>query len=215
MSEDLELRIVGVDPGETIAGARRIVIRSTRGPIPILLHAAPQPLRAVICVSGSYGGYDGPAALYARLGLSLPRKGISVARVDYRAPNEFQECLLDTLAASSFLKGIEYRRAAIIGHSFGGAVAIHAGSLSPISTSVIAMSSQLHGAHVVADISPRSLMLIHGTGDTILSHESSQILYDRAREPKEIKLFAGADHGLSQVGDELAEFVENWLIEKV
>src|SRR5579863_4335156 len=128
--ENLALRILGVDPDDEIAGARKLTLRTTRGPIAILMHAAAPPSRAIVCVSGAIGGFDGPATLYARLGLELPPKGVAVARVNYRAPNDFDECLLDTLAALNFLKGTGYPRAAIIGHSFGGAVAINAATQS-------------------------------------------------------------------------------------
>ncbi len=210
--EDLSLSIVGIDPGEESAGAQPITIRTTRGEINLMLHAAPNRGRAVVCVSGAHGGLDGPAKLYARLGSNLPPAGLSVARVDYREAGEFGECLLDAMAAVSFLKGIGHQRITLIGHSFGGAVAINAGTLSPAVATVIAISSQLGGAHVVAELSPRPLLLIHGTDDIVLSPQSSQALYERAREPKVLKLFPGADHGLTQVGDELLELVGDWIV---
>ena len=213
--EYLDLRILGVDPDEEIAGARRLTIRTSRGAIPVVMHAAQTPSRAVVCVSGAIGGFDGPAMLYPRLGLELPRKGISVARVNYRAPNDFDECLLDTLAALTFLKGIGHERAAIIGHSFGGAVAINAGTLSPVAATVIAISSQLAGAHVVGDLAPKPLLLIHGTADEILPPRSSELIYERAGEPKRLMLFEGADHRLSGKGEELFALVDEWLESRV
>ncbi len=105
MNDDhLELRILGVAPGDEIAGARKLAIRTTRGEIPLVMHAAESATRAVVCISGAIGGFDGPAMLYPRLGLELPRQGVAVARVNYRTPNDFDECLLDTLAALTFLK---------------------------------------------------------------------------------------------------------------
>lgn len=213
--DEINLRIVGVNPGEEIAGARRLDIRTTRGDIPLILHAAPAPGRAVLCVSGAIGGYDGPGLLYARLGLELPRLGISVGRLNYRMPNEFGECVLDTMAGLAFLKGVEYERAALIGHSFGGAVAINAGTLAPMVTAVAAISSQLAGAHVVGDLAPRPLLLLHGTADTILSHECSQALFERANEPKTLKLFPGVDHRFTQAGGELFDTVRDWLLSRV
>jgi uncharacterized protein len=214
MSDEINLRIVGVDSGDEIAGARRIAIRTTRGAIAAMLHRTSDAHSAALCVSGAIGGFDGPAMLYPRLGLELPRRGISVMRADYRAPNEFGECVLDTMAAISVLKGLGHNRVALVGHSFGGAVAINAGTLSDVVTTVVAISSQLAGSHVVADLSPRPLLLIHGTADQVLSHESSQMLYERAREPKTLKLFEGADHSLRAVADGLCEVVESWIVEK-
>jgi alpha/beta superfamily hydrolase len=236
MSDDeLNLRIVGVDPGDEIAGARRLKLRTTRGEIPIIIHspevhapevhapeesapdvhAAETPGRAVLCISGALGGFDGPGMLYVRLGQELPRLGITVARLNYRMPNEVGECVLDTMAGLTFLKAMRYERAALIGHSFGGAVAINAGTLSPTVSTVIAISSQLAGAHTVGELAPRPLLLIHGTADTILSHQCSEMLYERAGEPKTMKLYPRTGHLMIEARKEMTELVSDWLMQKV
>ena len=215
MDEGLTLRITSVEQGDEIAGARKVMIVTTRGPIPVVLHAAPEKGRAALCVSGAIGGYDGPAMLYPRLGLRMPREQITVARLDYRAPNEFGECLVDAMAALTFLGGIGHERVALIGHSFGGAVAINAGTLSPLVTTVVALSSQLAGAHVAGELAPKPLLLIHGDADTILPHESSQALYDRAGEPKTLKILPGVGHRLSEAADEVFDLVRDWLLKKI
>jgi pimeloyl-ACP methyl ester carboxylesterase len=215
LDEGLTLRITSVEPGDEIAGARKVTIVTTRGPIPVVLHAAPEKGRAALCVSGAIGGFDGPAMLYPRLGLAMPREQITIARLNYRAPNEFGECLVDAMAALTFLGGIGHQRVALIGHSFGGAVAINAGTLSPLVTTVIALSSQLAGAHVAGELAPKPLLLIHGDADTILSHESSQALYDRAGEPKTLKILPGVGHRLSEAADQVFDLVRDWLLEKI
>ena len=214
MDEGLTLRILSVEPGDEIAGARKVTLTTTRGAIPIILHAASEKGRAALCVSGAIGGFDGPSMLYPRLGLRMPREDISIARLDYRAPNEFGECMVDAMAALTFLGGIGHERVALIGHSFGGAVAINAGTLSPNVTTVIALSSQLAGAHVAGELAPKPLLLIHGDADTILSHESSLALFDRAREPKTLKILPGVGHRLIEAADEVFDLVRNWLLEK-
>jgi len=213
--ENLDLRILGIDPGDEIAGARKLTIRTSRGAIPVVMHAAEGATRAVVCICGAIGGFDGPAMLYPRLGLELPHAGISVARVNYRAPNDFNECLLDTLAALTFVKATGHKSAAIIGHSFGGAVAINAGTLSPVATAVIAISSQLAGAHVVGELAPKPLLLIHGTADEILRPRCSEMIYERAGEPKRLMLFEGADHRLSGKGEELFALVDEWIATRI
>jgi pimeloyl-ACP methyl ester carboxylesterase len=215
MSEELTLRITSVEPGDEIAGARKVTLVTTRGPIPVVMHTAPEKGRAVLCVSGAMGGFDGPSMLYPRLGLKMPKDNITVARLDYRAPGEFGECLVDAMAALTFLGGIGHERVALIGHSFGGAVAINAGTLSPLVTTVVALSSQLAGAHVAGELAPKPLLLIHGDADTILPHESSQTLYDRAGEPKTLKILPGVGHRLAEAADEVFDLVGDWLLQKI
>jgi pimeloyl-ACP methyl ester carboxylesterase len=215
MSDDLTLRILGIEPGVEVEGARPIKIQTTRGVIPMILHSAPTPGRAAVCVSGAIGGFDGPAKLYARLGADLPAREVTIARLNYRQPNEFGECVLDTMAALMFLKATGTSRAAVIGHSFGGAVAINAGSLSPLVSTVVAISSQLAGAHTVGELAPKPLLLIHGTADTMLPHRCSEMLFERASEPKTLKLFPDAGHRLIEVGDDLMTLVSEWLIENI
>ncbi len=225
--DDLSLRILDVESGDEIAGARCLRLRTTRGEIPIIVHAPESqpvevgaadagaddaPARAVLCVSGALGGFDGPGKLYVRLGQELPALGITVVRLNYRMPNEFGECVLDTMAGLAFLNAMQYGRAAIVGHSFGGAVAINAGTLCSTVTTVVAVSSQLAGAHVVAELAPRPLLLLHGTADTILPHECSERIYERAREPRTLKLFPGVGHRFTEAADELLETVRGWLL---
>lgn len=212
MDEGLTLRITGVEPGDEIAGARKLTIVTTRGPIPLVMHAAAEKGRAALCVSGALGGFDGPAMLYPRLGRDLPHHNLTVVRLDYRTPGEFGECLVDAMAALTFLGGIGHDRVAMVGHSFGGAVAINAGTLSSLVTTVVALSSQLAGAHVVGELAPKPLFLIHGDADTILSHQSSQALYDRAGEPKTLKILPGVGHRLTEADDQVFDLVSNWLL---
>jgi alpha-beta hydrolase superfamily lysophospholipase len=209
--DELQMRLVGVDPQDEIAGACKLQLRTSRGVIPLVLHQAEKASRAVLCVCGAIGGFDGPAMLYPRLGLVMPKAGFAVARMNYRRPNEFDECVMDTLGTLSFLKGMGHDRTALVGHSFGGAVVINTGTLSPLVTTVVAISSQLAGAQVVGELAPKPVLLVHGTADTILPDECSRMLYQRAGEPKMLKLFDDADHRLTSRGDELLELVRGWI----
>ena len=80
---------------------------------------------------------------------------------------------------------------------------------------VIAISSQLAGAHVAGNLAPKPLLLIHGTADEILPHRSSELIYERAQEPKRLTLFESADHRLSGRGDELFALVDEWLATRI
>ena len=213
MSDELNLAITGVEPQNEIAGARRVWLATTRGKIPMMLHTVEKAERAVLCVGGAGGSLDGPAMLYPRLGLEMRALGVTVLRVRYRFPGELTESVLDTMAGLSFLKGIGHQRVGLIGHSFGGAVAIAAATLNPLAATVVAISSQLDGAQNVHQLAPRPLLLIHGCADTVLRDESSRLIFARAREPKTLKLIPSADHGLTQAGDEVFALVKQWMLE--
>ena len=68
---------------------------------------------------------------------------------------------------------------------------------------------------MVAELAPRPLLLLHGTADTILPHECSERIYDRAQEPKTLKLFPGVGHRFTEAADELLETARDWLAQSI
>lgn len=74
---------------------------------------------------------------------------------------------------------------------------ISAGAESDKVIGVATVASQTYGTDAVGALSPRSLLLLHGTADQCLRDHCSKQLYRQAREPKKIILFDGDDHGLS------------------
>lgn len=209
---ELSIRQVAVAPGPD--GAYRFVLQTSRGDITGFLHVCEGEPGAVVMVGGAGGGVDGPAdGVYARLAPALVLAGVSVLRLQYRQPGEFDECLLDVLGALSFLKGIGCTRAVLVGHSFGGAVVIKAAELSPLAAGVAAMSSQLYGTDNVAAVAPRPLLLVHGMDDQVLEATASEIIYGRAEEPKRIVLYAGAGHSLMQCKDDVFDLLLEWIPE--
>jgi hypothetical protein len=214
---DLELSILGVAAREQPDGTFQLVIRTSRGDLIGALHPCEGEPGAAVFLGGALGGLDGPAnGLYPALARELAdapgRPGtLTSLRLHYREPGEFEECVLDALGAVSFLKGIGARRVALVGHSFGAAVAIKAGELSDLVVGVAALSPQLYGTRSVQRLAPKSLLLVHGTADRILDCAASQDIYDRALEPKRLVLYEGADHTLVQCRDELLALLQDWL----
>jgi len=207
---DLKLLRVGAQPIDD-SSALRVLLETTRGQIEGILHPFEGGTSAVICVGGAMGGVEGPAdSLYARLPLLLSSAKVTVLRIQYRKPNEFEECVLDCLAGCSFMKGIGATDLALVGHSFGGAVVIKAGELHDMVRGVASLSPQLYGTRQVEDLG-KPLLLVHGMADTILSHEASEDIYRRAREPKRIVLFAEAGHSLIQAKQQIDDLLADWL----
>jgi alpha-beta hydrolase superfamily lysophospholipase len=209
---DLTLKVLRAGAAEgSEPGTLQLFLETSRGEIHGLLHPVEGGTGAVVCVGGARGGLDGPAdRLYARLPSLLREAAATVLRVHYRHPNALDECVLDVLAGCSFLRGIGAADIVLVGHSFGGAVVIRAGSLFPVVRGVVSLSPQLHGTAEVNTLGV-PLLLIHGVGDTILSHEASEDIYRRAQDPREIVLFAETGHGLIEARDEMDAILEEWI----
>src|SRR5215472_11862625 len=75
MSDQISLRIVGVEQRDEVDGTHYLTIHTTRGPLQMIFHPAAQPGRAALCVSGASGGFVGPGRLYEKLGAELPMSG--------------------------------------------------------------------------------------------------------------------------------------------
>ena len=210
----LEIRRIAADPQPD--GTLLVEIETSRGPIPAIFHPHEGSDGAVVWLSGAIGGFDGPAdGVYADLASDLAGRGITSLRLNYRSPGELRECALDALAGVSMLKGLGARRVALVGHSFGGAVVIVAGALSPLVVAVAALSSQTYGSTGAAKLAPRPLLLIHGEDDARLPAACSQQIYDWALEPKELLLYPGAGHSLRECGAKLREALAEWLLRHV
>lgn len=206
----LKLHRVAAKPSEE-PGALVVMLETSRGTIEGVLHPVEGGTGAVICVGGAMGGLDGPAdAIYARLASLLGPSNVTVLRLSYREPNNFEECVLDVLAGCSFLRGIGAANAVLVGHSFGGAVVIKAGQLADIVCAVASLSPQLYGTRQVEELG-KPLLLAHGMADNVLDHEASEDIYRRALEPKRIVLFAEAGHSLFQAKDALDQLLAEWI----
>ncbi|MEP7216782.1 MAG: alpha/beta hydrolase [Anaerolineaceae bacterium] len=213
---DVELRVlrVGAAPTET-EGVLRVLLETTRGEIEGVLHPVEGGTGAIVCVGGAMGGLDGPAdGLYGRLAEALEPDGVTVLRLNYRQPNEFQECVADVLAGCSFLKGIGAMDLVLVGHSFGGAVVIKAAEIGSAVVAVASLSPQLFGTREVNHLE-KPLLLIHGMVDSVLSHEASEDIYRRAAEPKRIVLYGQAGHSLIQAKDEVLELLRGWIPDRL
>ena len=142
----------------------------------------------------------------------MQQQGVASLRLDYRNPDDLPGCVLDALCGVAFLASEEISRVALVGHSFGGAVAICAGASSPRVRAVAVMASQTAGSVQMAPyLAPRSLLILHGTRDRVLPAVNARKIYAAAREPKELRLFNDAGHGLTLARDEILELLMQWL----
>ncbi len=207
---DLDLR--GVERRDEAEGLERLRLLTDAGAVECRWHPAPAGNAAVLWVFGAGGGLGGPAGgLYTRLGQQLRPRGVASLEVAYRHPGRLGECVQDVLLGLAWLAGEGRRQVALVGHSFGGAVVITAGAASEAVIAVAALSSQARGTEAAAALSPRPLMVMHGTDDEILPDACSRDIYERARQPKELILYPGCRHGLDQCREELDRDLAGWL----
>jgi pimeloyl-ACP methyl ester carboxylesterase len=186
-------------------------IFTTDGVIVCLRHRGRDPLpddTTVVFVSGALGGLSGPAGgLYHRVAGAT-----GGVRLHYRRPNDMEACVMDVLLLHHLLARQGVERMVLVGHSFGGAVAIAAGVyLAQAAAGVVALSTQVPGTEQVDLLAGVPLLLIHGDRDGILPDLCSHDVYERAGEPKDLIIVPGEGHLLSGVSDALAARVEDFV----
>lgn len=212
-SQLLEVReqVEGSEPYQAV------VLHTVRGEIKARFYPAEGFYAAVVWVGGAGGGWDTPAReLYPQLCKELTQEKIASLRVRFRNSRALEETVFDVQAGLAYLqqKGVE--RAALVGHSLGGASVIRAAAGNPVVRTVVALATQSYGTESVTNlVSGCSILLLHGTADPVLPSSSSRNVYRRAHEPKQIILYPEAGHVLDEVAKEVREEVRNWILKEV
>ncbi len=140
---------------------------------------------------------------------------ITSLRVNYRYPAILEGCIFDALAVASYLKSAGCDTLALVGHSFGGAVAISAAPFSTEVKAVVVLSSQTRGAGGGRRVSSAPWTTSSGRGDTRLPPMCSEAIYEWAEEPKELVIYPDARHHLRECKDELHDLLSRWIPEKL
>jgi len=166
----------------------------------------------VVLCGGALGGLLGPAdGLYHDLGVVFAQIGIASIRVGYRRPNDLDACTVDTIAAAELAARAGAYRFVVVGHSFGGAVAVNAGiALSSHAAGVVTLATQSAGCEQADLLGDTPLLLIHGDRDEILPASSSQMVRMIAGTG-ELVILEGTGHLFSEVGHELRERLVRWI----
>ncbi len=208
-----DLNLSGVERRDEAEGQERLRLLTDAGAVECRWHPAPAGDAAVLWVFGAGGGLGGPACgLYTRLGQRLRPCGIASLELAYSHPARLGECVSDVLLGLAWLAGEGRRRVVLVGHSFGGAVVVTAGAAAGDAVvAVAALSSQTPGTEAVPSLSPRPLLIMHGTADDVLPDACSRDIHERARQPKELVLYPGCRHGLDECRDKLDRDLAGWL----
>jgi predicted alpha/beta hydrolase family esterase len=189
-----------------------------RGLLSLLWHepnetAAPRVPTAIVACGGAMGGLLGPAdGLYHHLGETWSERGVAVIRVDYRRPNDLDACCTDVAAAVQLaVVGGEAERVVLMGHSFGGAVAVRvAVGLAEMVVGVVTFATQSAGCEIAGGLLGRPLLMFHGDRDEILPMQSSQMLQAIAGTG-DLVVCEGDGHLLLKSREMMIERLDAWL----
>jgi acetyl esterase/lipase len=196
---------------------RHIEMYTMRGLLTILWHEPPddaprQPGALVLC-GGAMGGLLGPGdALYHRLGVEWAARGVPVLRLSYRRPNDLDLCCVDMAAAAQLaIGGAGADRVVLMGHSFGGAVAVRVGvGLREMVGGVVTFATQSAGCELAAGLHGLPFLLFHGDRDEILPAEASEMVRMIAGHGDMVRL-PNDGHLLAKSDAVLWERLEDWL----
>jgi pimeloyl-ACP methyl ester carboxylesterase len=206
------LEALTVQEVEIAPDFRHLEIYTMRGLLTLLWHGPVDANDVLVTCGGGMGSLLGPAeGLYHDLGVSLAALGIGTVRVGYRKPNDLPRCVHDVAAAADLAGRRGARRFVVMGHSFGGAVAIQVGAvLGTHCAGVVTLSTQSAGCEVAAELGDTLLLLVHGTNDEILPPETSAVVQMLAGHG-EVVLLPGSGHLLTEAAGELRERLGAWI----
>jgi len=190
-------------------------VYTSRGLLTVLWHepSAPVPAALVMC-GGAMGGLLGPGhGLYQQWGDRWAGRGVRVLRVGYREPNNLDLCAHDLACGVEWARDAGAERVVVMGHSFGGAVAIRAAVVMAGSVAgVVTFATQSAGCEVAAALGDRPLLLFHGDRDEILPAESSHMVQAIAGHG-DVVMLAGDSHLLAKSDGVMTERLDVWLPE--
>ena len=201
------LQVLATQQVALAPGLRHIEVYTLRGLLTLLWHDPPaEPpthAAALVMCGGAMGGLLGPAeGLYHRLGVAWAERGVAAVRVSYRAPNDLEACTIDLAATVQLVSGAGAERVVVMGHSFGGAVAVRVGvGLRPLVTGVVTFATQSAGCEAAAGLGDTPLLLFHGERDEILPIEASEMVRMLAGGGELVRL-PGDGHLLAKSGDD-------------
>lgn len=207
------LRVLARQDVLVTPGLRHIEGYTFEGLLTFLWHGDPTAERVVLMCGGAMGGLLGPAnGLYHDLGERFASEGVGVIRVGYRRPNDLPACVLDVAGAADLANRNGGRRFVVVGHSFGGAVAVNAGCmLRPVLAGVVTLSTQSAGCEHAAALR-RPLLLLHGDRDELLPVMASQAVQALAGTG-DVEILPGTGHLLMEAAAHLRTRLHAWITE--
>ncbi|WP_414468796.1 alpha/beta hydrolase [Methanobacterium sp. ACI-7] len=214
---EIETKINEITYGNTNNEFLDVTLKTDRGDILCRYYKVPNSKLGAIWVGGVGGGFDTPSKdLYPELSKKLMNENISSLRIQYRNPVNMEECIYDVITGIIFLEREGISEIALTGHSLGGAVVIQAAAVSSSIKTVVTLATQSFGTDNVKEFNKgTSILLIHGSEDSILPVSCSRMVYGIAHEPKERVILSGNGHCLEESANEVKKLVYNWILSEL
>jgi len=193
-------------------GLHHLELYTMGGLVTLLWHGERSWSRVLVTCGGAMGSVLGPArGLYHDLGRALADQEIATVRVGYRQPGDFESCVLDLAGAIDLAARKGGERFVVMGHSFGGAVAINVALAMPVPVvGVVTLSTQSAGCERADELGDRPLLLLHGDRDELLPVATSETVRMIAGTG-ELVVLPGAGHLLTEAADELRTRLIEWI----
>ena len=169
----------------------------------------------LLTCGGALGGTLGPAnSLYYDLANRLNADhSVASIRVGYRRPNDLDACTQDMIAAAEVAATDGAEQFVVLGHSFGGAVAIQTGVLlADYAAGVVTLATQSAGCEDGDRLVGVPTLHLHGDRDEVLPHFASEMV--QMITGGELVILAGATHGLGEAAEELRTRLMTWIPER-
>ena len=190
-------------------------VYTARGLLSVLWHEPVEPPArpaAIVMCGGAMGGLLGPGhGLYQALGERWSERGVRVLRIGYRSPNDLDRCSHDVACGVEWARDAGAERVVVMGHSFGGAVAIRTAVVMPRSVvGVVTLATQSAACEVAHALDGRPLILFHGDADELLPADASHMVQAIAGSG-EVVILPDDGHLLDHSDAAIIERLDDWL----
>jgi pimeloyl-ACP methyl ester carboxylesterase len=212
---DVEFYVIGIHEKRIGPDLIRLTFRTTRGDFDGIARIRPGMRRGVIMLGSTRGGFSGPCAVFPELANSLFDNGIASLRIDYRLPGDCAQCAIDALLGTQYLDDEGVRDVVLVGWSFGGAVAIAAGSIARSVRAVAAMSPVEVPGCCARYLQSKPVLILHGENDSFFSHDASRRICSNSGQRSRIVLYPGAGHSLSEARSQALETTRRWILDNL